>query len=299
MVPIYSIDSWFSVLFIHYSLYFNLIRDCYESYALYCFFSLLSRYVESEDSERRPVEDILAEEPEHDHLVPLCCLQPVQPGALFMIWMKRLILQYTIIKPICALLACALNPFRLYEEGSFSPHTAYLWIIIITNISVAISLYSLVLFYYVAYPFLKPYQPLYKFLSIKSVIFFSFWQSVAIAILNFFNIIPRIGSWGSDEVGYGLNNVLICSEMFLLSILHFWIFPYKTYKPVVKSEPRRPTEVLTSAIHHFATDVVDQSDIVSDVKIAFGKKGYHQAKEKHHQHMQKFVDRSQSTELLD
>eukprot|EP01126_Amoeba_proteus_P067152 TRINITY_DN9858_c0_g1_i3.p1 TRINITY_DN9858_c0_g1~~TRINITY_DN9858_c0_g1_i3.p1 ORF type:complete len:349 (-),score=43.55 TRINITY_DN9858_c0_g1_i3:125-1171(-) len=282
MVPIYSVDSWLSVQFHDYALYFNLVRDCYESYALYCFFSLLSRYVESEDEEQRSVEDILQDEPVHKHMVPLCFLKPVKPGALFMIWIKRFILQYTLIKPACTLLACVLYPFHLYAEGSFSLKTGYLYIVVITNISVGISLYCLVLFYQVAYPFLKPYKPLLKFLSIKAVIFFSFWQSVIIAILNHYHIIPPFGTWEASEVGGGLNNILICIEMFVLSILNYFIFPYKTYKPVVKRTPRKAGEVLSSAFQNFARDVVDQSDVVYDVKNAFGKKGYYQAVEKHH-----------------
>jgi hypothetical protein len=117
MGPVYGIDSWLSIKFRHYALYFNLARDTYEAYALYCFFALLMRYVESEDEERRPIEDILQSEPEHKHMVPLCCLKPVQPGALFMLWMKRLILQYTLVKPFCTLLAIVLHLCGVYEEG--------------------------------------------------------------------------------------------------------------------------------------------------------------------------------------
>lgn len=123
MSPVYAVDSWLSIQFRHYALYFNLIRDCYEAYALYCFFALLIKYVESEDADGRPVEDILEHEEPNKYPVPLCFLKPVQPGALFMLWMKRLILQYTLIKPAAALIACILNAFDLYHEGLLSELT--------------------------------------------------------------------------------------------------------------------------------------------------------------------------------
>jgi hypothetical protein len=42
MVPIYSIDSWLSIYFRHYEIYFDIVRDCYEVYIddNYYYFSL-------------------------------------------------------------------------------------------------------------------------------------------------------------------------------------------------------------------------------------------------------------------
>lgn len=62
-----------------------------------------------------------------------------------------------------------------YVVGSFKPQYGYLYIILIVNASVAISMYCLILFYKVSLPIIKPYRPLLKFLSIKAVVFFSFW----------------------------------------------------------------------------------------------------------------------------
>ena len=52
----------------------------------------------------------------------------------------------------------------------------YLYITIIYNISVSLALYGLFLFYYSTKELLKPFEPLIKFFTIKSVIFLSFWQ---------------------------------------------------------------------------------------------------------------------------
>lgn len=54
--------------------------------------------------------------------------------------------------------------------------SGYLYMTIINNISVSLSLYALFLFYFSTRQLLSPYSPMLKFLMVKSVIFLSFWQ---------------------------------------------------------------------------------------------------------------------------
>ena len=51
-------------------------------------------------------------------------------------------------------------------------------------------MYSLVMFYYAFKEDLKPIKPLGKFLSIKMIIFATFWQAVVVSILVEANAIP-------------------------------------------------------------------------------------------------------------
>jgi hypothetical protein len=73
------------------------------------------------------------------------------------------------------------------------PWGGYLWITIILNVSVFISLYYLLIFYTVIQKVLAPYHPLLKLLSIKAIIGVAFWQTVIIAVLGFFEVIPSFG----------------------------------------------------------------------------------------------------------
>lgn len=57
-----------------------------------------------------------------------------------------------------------------------STHHGYLYITIIYNISITLALYALFLFYIATKELLSAYDPKMKFLTIKSVIFLSFWQ---------------------------------------------------------------------------------------------------------------------------
>lgn len=84
-------------------------------------------------------------------------------------------LQFVFIKPLTALTAIILDHFDLYNDGDYDLNTGYLYLSIINNFSVSLSLYCLVLFYISTEERLKPFNPFYKFLTVKAVLFFSFW----------------------------------------------------------------------------------------------------------------------------
>jgi hypothetical protein len=57
---------------------------------------------------------------------------------------------------------------------------------------------------------LKPFSPFYKFLTVKAILFFSFWQSSLFQMLNYAGVLQR-------ENGMVILNVLTCAEMVLIS----------------------------------------------------------------------------------
>jgi hypothetical protein len=50
------------------------------------------------------------------------------------------------------------------------------YITLIYNVSISLALYALFLFYFATKDLLKPFDPVLKFFTVKSVIFLSFWQ---------------------------------------------------------------------------------------------------------------------------
>ena len=68
-------------------------------------------------------------------------------------------------------------------------------------------------------------------MCIKGVVFFTWWQGVAIAVLKSYGIIGEIGSWDVHDVANGLQDYLICVEMFCFAIAHSFTFTYKEYLP--------------------------------------------------------------------
>lgn len=82
-----------------------------------------------------------------------------------------------------AIITVILQSQNLYKDGDFSVDSGYLYITIIYNISVSLALYALALFYVATKELLAPYDPVLKFMMVKSVIFLSFWQGTVSFIL--------------------------------------------------------------------------------------------------------------------
>lgn len=84
--------------------------------------------------------------------------------------------QFVVIRPVCSILMITLQYFDVYPSWVSWANT------IILNISVSLALYSLVVFYHVFSKELEPHKPLAKFLCIKGIVFFCFWQVCSYAL---------------------------------------------------------------------------------------------------------------------
>lgn len=89
--------------------------------------------------------------------------------------------QFVVIRPVCSILMITLQLLGMYPSWISWTFT------IILNLSFYVAMYSLVIFYHVFAKELKPHNPLAKFICIKGIVFFSFWQ-VQIVSLFFFLI---------------------------------------------------------------------------------------------------------------
>ena len=144
-------------------------------------------------------------------------------------------LQYVLLKFVTAISIMILEHIGWYKEGDFSPWGPYLYICFLTNLSQCWALYCLVLFYHATHNELAAIRPVGKFLSVKSLVFFTWWQSVMIAYLLSIGMIPNYSmsqqDWTPEDVAKGLQDYLICIEMFLIAIVHSFVFPHSEYSP--------------------------------------------------------------------
>lgn len=287
MVPVYSIVSFLAILFAPYALYFNLVRDCYEAYALYQFLCLLTHYYESEGGsvleyelvELDGITSIQQSEPTTDvplsigdqlkqqferrrFPMPLCCCY-YTPGNTLFAWIRRLSLQYVFLKLVLSCLAVILSLVGVYHAGSFDPHYGYFWITLALNLSATVALYMIVLFYDLIARTIFIHKPLLKFISLKVLLFFCFWQSLAIGALYYYSLLPAFFGWTPEQSADVIQNVLICGEMVGLAIFNFWAFSYRAYR----TEPGVHT--LHSAGKNLAHDILNPLDIVEETRDAF------------------------------
>eukprot|EP00501_MAST-03F_sp_TOSAG23-6_P001320 GSMAST32.ASY1.ANO1.1368.1 assembled CDS len=180
MVPIYSVQALLSMLMPALSPFLNTVRDIYEAYVIYMFFTLLIAYLGGEDC----LIDYLELKSYMRHPSPFRkCFDNIVLGRHFLQKVKEGTLQFVCVRPMTGLLAFFLQWLGLYSKEDWSLTNGHFWLSLVNNISISLSLYSLVLFYRATEIRLKPFRPLSKFIVIKSVVFFSYWQGLLLSIL--------------------------------------------------------------------------------------------------------------------
>jgi len=291
MVPVYAFTSWLSLLFWRYDnyyVYFNAIRDCYEAFVIYNFLSLCYEYLGGEGN---IMSEIRGKSIRSSYCDWTCCLAGASYNISFLRFCKQGTLQFCFVKPVMSIIIIFLQSYGLYEDGNWSPKLGYLYTTIIYNISITIALYALYLFYVASKDLLRPFDPVIKFFTIKSVIFLSFWQGVTLAILENTGIISAIElqdgtlETHSGTVAAGFQNFLICVEMFLASIAMRYAFPISVYEGEDCSgsngmrgnvtmqsisstlrETMNPRDIMTDAIHNFHPQYQQYTQYSSDNK---------------------------------
>ncbi|KAH9757446.1 protein LAZ1 [Citrus sinensis] len=240
MVPVYALESFLSLLNSDAAFNCEVIRDCYEAFALYCF----ERYlIACLGGEERTIEFMesqtiistsspLLEESYTfrvvEHPCPLnCILRDWRLGPEFYNAVKIGIVQYMILKMICALLAMILQTFGVYGEGKFEWKYGYPYLAVVLNFSQTWALYCLVQFYSVTKDKLEPIKPLAKFLTFKSIVFLTWWQGIIVAFL--FSIGAFRGSL-AQELKTRIQDYIICIEMGIAAVVHLYVFPARPYK---------------------------------------------------------------------
>ena len=171
MVPMYSITSFLSLRYIRHAVYFDAIRSCYEAFVIYSFYALLLSYLGSDHEAQKAS---MQRKPDGRYPFPFNCYLYNPRTSKFLTNCTRRTLQYALIHPFTTLVYVILEiSGSLCPEQMDMKHPSF-YLLTIDMISVSVAMYYLVLFFLVVNTDLARYRPMWKFLAVKFVIFFSF-----------------------------------------------------------------------------------------------------------------------------
>ncbi|KAL5839658.1 hypothetical protein ACOSQ4_012266 [Xanthoceras sorbifolium] len=235
MAPIYAIVSFVGFLDIRGSKAFftflESIKECYEALVIAKFIALMYSYLNISISKNIVPDEIKGREIHHSF--PMTLFQPhtVKLDHRTLKQLKYWTWQFVVIRPICSILMIMFQVLGLYPTWLSWTFT------IILNISVSLALYSLVIFYHVFAKELEPHKPLAKFMCIKGIVFFCFWQGVVLEILAAVGIIKSHHFWlDVEHIEEAIQNVLVCLEMVIFSVLQQYAFHVAPYSGEVESK---------------------------------------------------------------
>ncbi|CAK5284286.1 unnamed protein product [Mycena citricolor] len=269
MVPLYGIASLISLFSLQAAFFIDAIRDVYEAFVIYCFFVLLLSYLGGE----RSLLIMMHGRPPKDPVFPVSLWKreiDVSDPYMFL-FLKRGILQYVQIKPILAIVTMILKATGKYNEGNLRWDSGFLYISVIYNTSICLSLYCLAVFWMCTNEDLLPFRPMPKFLCVKGILFFSFWQALFISILVSAGAIKHLGPYTRDEdedtIALALTDLLICIEMPLFAIAHAYAFSHTDFID------RDATFVARMPMLYAMRDSCGMLDVVADSKATLRGEG--------------------------
>jgi len=201
------------------TLVFVAVRDSYESVAIFEFLNLLIQYLGGINSFRMLLKD------NNTHCYD-CIPDFIRIGML----------QFVILRPFLGFLSIIFDEYGIYHEGTWTVSSGFLWKNLVNVISTTWALNCLIFLYRKTRVQLEERQPFWKFLCIKLIIFFSFFQALVLGIIVQGQVFPQFDQEGAA----GIQNFLLIVEMFFLVPLY-----YKAY-PILSEEFERVsgTEIL-------------------------------------------------------
>lgn len=239
MIPIYAVVSFLSYLYYKKAIYFEVLRDCYEAFAIASFFTLMCHYIAPNLHEQK--EYFRNVEPKN-WVWPITWMQKCSGGEdkgwlrkprsgltwFNVVWIS--IFQYCFIRPFFTVVAVIAQTQGRYCSSSKDPRYAYIWVAGFEAVSVTIAMYCVVQFYIQLKDDLAPHRPFLKVLCIKLVIFFCFWQSWIISLLTADGgPLKATDQIAGPDLRIGIPSMLTCVEMAIFAVLHLFAFPWKPY----------------------------------------------------------------------
>ncbi|KAF7326047.1 hypothetical protein MKEN_00455600 [Mycena kentingensis (nom. inval.)] len=259
MPMVYAIISFFSYRFFRDYTYYSLVEIAYEAVTITAFLMLIIEYVASSSS-TRTAEGAMARKDKRPLPFPFCCWRYRPTKAYFLYTVKWSVMQYVIVRPLCSVAGIVCEYFHiLCETEGFNPHFASVYLSSIAFVSITIALYGLLLFYGLTKEELNNRRPLAKFMCIKLIVMFTFYQAFVFKLLEG-KVIKATNYWTETNITNGLNALAICIEMVFFAIGMAWAYPVSEYRQTGKYGHAQPTSIWRPIL-----DSLNPTDFVREI----------------------------------
>jgi len=264
MVNIYALEAWVSLMMPDATLYLNCIRDFWEAVVIYEFYALT---LECAGGASQIGIDLHGKT---SQIFPMNWCLPAWDVEQLIFWSRFGILQYCLCQVLMSITIFSCDLADVYEEGSMDPKAAYPYVALIITLSQSWAIYCLVLYYHGLMHMDKAspggqnfarFNGLSKFICVKMVVFFIFWQGCGLAVLVHFGIINSTDEWTESEVAIAIQDCCVCLEMFGFAIAHIYVFDTKDFVETrdVRSLLAAPTLVGAIASGFDVRDLADDT----------------------------------------
>ncbi|POV95261.1 hypothetical protein PSHT_15762 [Puccinia striiformis] len=248
-----AVISFFSYRFFRAFTYYHLVETVYEAFAIGAFLFLLVQYIGNAPASQRV---ILSNAPKASVPFPFCFWRYRPSKPYFLHAIKWLVLQYCIFRPLITIVGIICEANHVLCATQYSVYFAqviwkrkrylllptesclkfglkYVYLLYrIDFIVFSLALYGLMVFYTVTKIHLKGQSPLAKFLTIKGIVFFTFYQGFVFSILEKHEVIKGSLYWTSTNVSEGLQALCTTIEMVVFSIIMIFSFSADSYKAI-------------------------------------------------------------------
>jgi len=241
MVPIFSILAWLSLKYDESTVYFEAVKEIYEAFTIFSFVRLVIALLGGQES----MISILERKDPHYGEHKCCfrwCYRTWAMGDQFLRNCLRGTLQFVIVMCTNAILIFIYEPQGTYDNTTLGSDNIYTYMAIAQFVSTITAVYCLITLFHAIVDDLrqpKDWQPFYKFVCVKGVIFFTLVQGIVISVLVKVDVIGEIDSvgWDSDHVAEALQNYIICFQMCFFAVFHHFVYSYNDCLP---SDGERP-----------------------------------------------------------
>lgn len=253
----FALMGFLSVTFYRAAVYLAPIAGIYEAICLPALLILYFHYLSPVDQSLWNFFDGLQLTDRHG--------QPIQQDAVD--WATRVwifVFQYPFAMTVAAIIEIATEAAHRYCAGSLKPRYGHLWVQIISIVSVALAVPSLIRFQMRMKKYIDPkHKSGAKLWTLKGLIFLQFVQQIIFGLLNnhVFNPTAHVTY---NDLYYGIPNTLTCLEAFLFALAFWWSYSPSEYHPDVVG-----TQGHKMAFWRACLDALDLSDLFAGVGTMF------------------------------